>query len=477
MPIDLLHALATHVWTWLLIVLFFGGSIFVHELGHFLVARWRGMHVERFSIGFGPKIFSWRRGGVEYRLSWLPLGGYVLLPQLAEIGLIEGTSATDVSKLPPVTYKTKFLVSAAGAAFNVIFAFVLACIVWIVGQPMGSDMASTRIGYIAQTIELSDHTKAPGPAAQAGLRIGDNILAIDGHKVNDWSDVQNSLILGGGHSASGQRMVIFTIARDGHTFDLPVYPRLSGQDRLRRVGIAPAYKTIVHSVTPGSPAQRIGLKPNDQILGLDATPVLNPATLQDYLTTHFGRAVTLKVRRDKTDLALTLPPRPNTKNPADLGFDFTTDFRITHPNPFAQVAYVVNVTARSLWSLLNPYSDIGLSKLSGPVRIVQFYHSAVEAGFPAVLIFTILINVNLAIINLLPIPVLDGGHILFATINKLRGRALPINIVAATQSVFLVLLLSMILYVSFYDIRRWARDIEDDRKANAPPPAPAPVKP
>ncbi|MEO5960065.1 MAG: site-2 protease family protein, partial [Opitutaceae bacterium] len=120
---DLLPSLLSNAWSIFLVVAFFGGSIFVHELGHFLAARRRGVHVERFSIGFGPAIWS-RRGkdGVEYRIAWFPLGGYVLLPQLADLGAVEGQSSTDVAKLPPVSYATRMIVFAAGATFNVIFA-------------------------------------------------------------------------------------------------------------------------------------------------------------------------------------------------------------------------------------------------------------------------------------------------------------------------------------------------------------------
>jgi regulator of sigma E protease len=130
------------------------------------------------------------------------------------------------------------------------------------------------------------------------------------------------------------------------------------------------------------------------------------------------------------------------------------------------------MTLHTLSSLLNPRSDIGLSNLSGPVGIVHIFSNAAEAGLRVVLMFTILVNINLAILNLLPIPVLDGGQMLFATIGRLRGRALPINFILTTQSVFMVLLFSMILYVSFFDVRRWARDVSSDK-----PPVAATAKP
>jgi regulator of sigma E protease len=463
MPSDFLHALASNTWAWFLVVLFFSGSIFVHELGHFLAARWRGAHVERFSIGFGPRIFSWYRDGVEYRISWVPLGGYVLLPQLADLGALEGKSTRDVAKLPPISYTSKVIIFLAGAAFNILFAFALACVVWLHGQPTSSEEATTRIGYVSQTVD--DGTKAPSPASLAGLRIGDTVLAIDGRKVTDWSDLTQTLIMGSGRGPDGQPQNVFTILRDGQTLTVTLHPRLSGDERIRRIGIAPAYNLIVLTAPENSLGQRIGLKPKDQILSLDPTPVLNLSTWQDYLAAHASQVVAIKILRDGTELTLTLPPRTDTKNPADLGLDFTTSSRLTHPNPFTQVTDNIAMTFRTLWSLLNPHSDIGLSKLSSVVGIVHIFHSAAEAGLLAVVMFTILINVNLAIVNLLPVPVLDGGQIVFATIAKLRGRALPINIVAATQGVFLVLLLSMILYVNIFDVRRWVREAKEEQAA------------
>jgi len=468
MSTELMHALASNVWTWFLIALFFGGSIFVHELGHFLAARWRGAHVERFSIGFGPKIFSWRRNGVEYRLSWLPFGGYVLLPQLVDLGALEGKSTTDVAKLPPISYTSKVIIFVAGAAFNILFAFALACAVWFIGQPTSSEEATTRIGYVVSTIDLPNGTKSPSPASLAGLRVGDAVVAIDGQKISTWSNLMQTIIMGSNRGPDGQPQSIFTILRDGQTLNVTLHPRLSGDDQFRRVGIAPAYELIVQAIKPGSAGERASLHTGDQIISLDSTPIINFSTWQDYLVAHASQPVAIKVLRDKTELTLTLAARAGAKDAADLGLDFTTGIHLTHPNPFTQVSDNVVMTFRTLWSLLNPHSDIGISKLSGPVGIVHIFHAAAEVGLPAVIMFTILINVNLAIFNLLPIPVLDGGQIVFATIGKLRGRALPINIVAATQSVFLVLLLSMVLYVSVFDVRRWARDTREEQAMTAP---------
>src|SRR5690606_32527489 len=154
------------------------------ELGHFWVAKKRGVKVERFSIGFGPAIFKWvGRDGVEYRLSWLPLGGYVALPQLADMRGLEGEPSADTASLPSPNYTTRMLVFGAGAFMNVVFAFALATILWKVGLPASADTQRAKIGHVLPEIELPDKTRVPSPAAEAGLLPGDTIVAIDDNAV------------------------------------------------------------------------------------------------------------------------------------------------------------------------------------------------------------------------------------------------------------------------------------------------------
>ncbi len=472
---ELLQSLLSNVWSIFLVVLFFGGSIFVHELGHFLAARRRGAVVERFSIGFGPPIWSKRgKDGVDYRIAWFPLGGYVLLPQLADLGAVEGESTTDVSQLPPVSYPTKMLVFVAGAVFNILFAFLLACIVWLIGQPVSSDMVSTRIGYVARTLDLPDGTKVPSPAAQAGLRVGDVIRRIDGTQVDGWSDIQNSLVLGSGRSASGERQVTFLLERGGQPLEIHITPRLAGDEKIRRVGIGPGFELIVQGVAKDSVGEKAGFKAEDEILTFDGESMINDSTYRQHLEAALARTITATVRRHGQSVSLTIPPRPGTKPGNLLGLTLRTGYQIVHISPFVQIADVARWTVRTLHSLISPSSDIGLNKMSGPVGIVRILHTAAEVGIRAVLMITILLNVNLAIFNLLPLPVLDGGQMLFATVARLRGRALPVNFIMTAQSVFFVLLLSMIAYVTiFSDVPRMVREYRADRAAEAAAPAPA----
>jgi regulator of sigma E protease len=461
---DLFSSVLGSAWSIFLIVLFFGGSIFVHELGHFLAARRRGVRVERFSIGFGPRIFGWRgKDGVEYRLSWFPLGGYVALPQLADMSEIEGGSS-DHAALPPISYSTKMIVFAAGAFFNVLFAFALASILWFIGQPTSEDLSSTRIGYVSQTLTLENGVSVPSPARDAGLRVGDTIRAIDGQRVSDWPELLQILVTSSGRTDDGRRRAVFTVERSGQLLDLTVYPRLSGDERVRRVGILSAYTPIVAAVPEDSYAARLGLQVGDELRTLDGEPLLNLLTLLDALQQPEPRESTIGLTRGGQTFEVTVPAnRPEMRGL--FGANFRTNVGLVHNNPFEQIANHATMTVRVLGSLLHPTSDINVSKLSGPVGIGKIFWDASEAGFRYVIWIAILVNVNLAIFNLLPIPVLDGGHMLFATIARLRGRALSSTFVASTQSVFIALLFGMIIYVSFFDVRRIVRDVRSETQA------------
>ena len=473
----LLPSLLSHFWSVFLMVFFFGGSIFVHELGHFLAARRRGLVVQRFSIGMGPAIpgCTWHgKDGVEYCIAWFPIGGYVLMPQFADLGLIEGGDAADAAKLPPIDYASKMIVSVAGATFNILFAFLLACVVWAVGQPMPNDtMKAARIGYISKTLAVADGGTVPGPAAEAGLHVGDIVRAIDGQPVSDWSALQQLLVTGSGRDAAGRPEAVFTVERDGRQFDLAVHPRISKDDRVRQIGISNWFDVIVAPFGPPDKSgektlgEKLGFQAGDQILSFDGVPIMNWNEYQDYLVDHRAQAVTARVKRGAQDLTIVIPPRPEDKVLPHLGLILTRGFSVVHLSPFTQIGDQVETTLRTLSSLLNPRSDVGPSSLTGPIGIVHILNSAAEEGLLVVINFSIMINVCLAIFNLLPIPVLDGGHMLFATIGRLRGRALPINFIVNTQVVFSVLLLSMFVYISVFDVRRWANDSRAERAAAA----------
>jgi regulator of sigma E protease len=382
------------------------------------------------------------------------------------------------------------IVFAAGAFFNVIFAFVLASILWTIGRPVTADQASTRIGRVAATLETEDNVTVPSPAMVAGLKPGDRILAVDGSAISDFMEFQHAVISSTGVDEKGNRALDITIERDGKSQTLRVNPVRAGEERFRKVGVEPEYDVFIAGILPGSAADKLGLREGDRFVEINGRLVRSGGTLSEILQEPTPTAP-VKVLVERAGKQVALEAAANQPLLTQLtGLSYQSQWSLVYHNPIEQFHTSIKTTVETLLSLLHPRGDIALSNMSGPIGIGRGFWAAAKSDYPIRfgLWFAVLVNINLAIFNLLPIPVLDGGHMLFATISRLRRRPLPINFVMTTQSVFMVLLFSMIIYVSFFDSRRWVRDTQQERAAEreraaeqekataTPPPAVAPAK-
>ena len=593
-----LGELATSVRGIVLLALFFGGSIFVHELGHFLAARWRGLKIERFSIGFGPKIFGWTgKDGVDYRVSWIPLGGYVALPQMGDPEAIEGATESDVEKLPEISYADKMIVAVMGAVFNVIFAFALATILWFTGMPVPEGNGSTIVGYVPeQVVTSSNHLSelglgqtVPGPAFTAGLRSGDEVLAVDGVEVKSFKQINEAVMLGNGMNSQKQPVATFTIKRGEEKLDITVLParvelNTRSGDKVRVAGLMPRSDVILNTPMLSSPAEKAGLIREDRIIAIDGRLVNNPTELLERLRVAGPGERTFQVSRFVTDgksqlLTLKVTPKISTRtNPVGLitysegekrhsivvvpvtrdllsddplanrdqlmvlgvspedssrndqlrigtildkvdgkeltvlrslddlvkatgagqktltfywkrangdagnlslteaevsrgtpveraliGAPFISKPEIAHNNPIELCTHIIKQTFTTLGRLFDRDSDIKVNQLASVISISKTYYNISE-DIRLVLWFTVLINLNLAILNLLPIPVLDGGHMLIATISKLTNNALNTKAVTIVQFTCMALILSLMGYIILNDVRRCTGDSERQLK-------------
>ena len=477
-----------------------GFTIFIHELGHFLAARKRGLVILRFSIGFGPKLFGWTRNGVEYRLSAIPFGGYVALPQLADMGRTEGRAEVENQRLqeegkknfkwkdvdeeeegedsenakpkslPKITYTDKMLVSVMGAVFNMLLAFTLSCVLYFFVYDVSDAQLTTKVGYVADTVErwnplVSEGEEVSGPAKKAGLLPGDEIIRVDGAPVENFMDIQNRIVTGKEQTAQGSRLVYLTIIRNGKEQELEIYPEVFGPEEMRIIGIGPKETFFIGQLSPDMPAEQMGLEVGDQPIAIDGKTIHSFYQVVDYLsTTENNQSIAFTVRKggekgpEKTyDL---IPVEKELANGTALItrklIGFTPEFKIitTYPNPITLIVRRVKDMYLTLSGLVSPQSDVKMRNMSGPVGIVNHLSIFAKIGFKKLLWFVVFINVNLAILNLLPIPVLDGGHMLFATIEKVRGRPIPISFLERAQMLFVVLLFSFMLYVTFFDVQR-----------------------
>jgi len=440
-----------------------GFSIFIHELGHFIAARKRGLVADRFSIGFGPRIFGWKRGGTDYRISLLPLGGYVSLPQLADMGRFEGAEEDEATeKLPPITYADKMIVAVMGAVFNVIFAFLLSLILWGVGRDI---VVTTVVDTVAEEMVNASNEVVPGPAFAAGILPGDTILEVDNQSIGDWMQLNNAIMTSvGREKASGKAEAEIKVLRGEETINLTIYPELIqvGIDQMRSIGVYPGSQLIVTQVQSNMPASAAGLQIGDTLLRLDGQLIESSAFLSLYLRNHTGGVIDVTVDRSGTEVVLPIEPKvaPGETRPR-FGFAYFYEAKTehVHRDPITQLGLMANNMKQTLRALLNSNSDVKVKNMSGPVGIVHGLTSMARYGFMDLIWFVALINVNLAIFNLLPIPVLDGGHMFFATISKLLGRPLPRKFMENLQVGFVILLLSFVVYVSFFDVKRVGLDI------------------
>ncbi len=460
------------------VLVLFNLLIFAHELGHFLAALWRGMKVERFAIWFGKPLWKANIRGVEYCLGCVPFGGYVRLPQMdvQTVEALEGKSETPPEEVPAAPVLDKIIVALAGPLFSFLMAVVCALVVWLVGRPLGEAETTTTIGYVEKD----------GPAAKAGLRPGDKILEVDGEPVVKF----------GGMGASVTWRVVRSegptvpvkVERDGKVLVFEVVPvkeptKAWQRKSLRQIKIAPAQSALIAEVAPGSPAARAGLKPGDQIISVNGVRLYHPVGLSEYIAAHSGQALTLGFERACQPEQVVVQPEvplspPDEKARIGIVWDPNGKYVLVHPGVGEQVSASVNAMISTFAALFSPKSDIKPQHLGGAVKILSIYYLLFESehGWRMALWFSVLLNVNLAVLNLLPLPVLDGGHIVLALLEWIRRKPFKAATVRAVYTGFFFLLVGYMLYITFFDVQElpWhgSRDKEPPAMKFAPKPDP-----
>jgi regulator of sigma E protease len=416
-----------------------GVLVFVHELGHFLAARRLGVRVLTFSLGFGPKLLKIRRGDTEYCVSAIPLGGYVKMA---------GENPDDPRTGQPDEFlsRTKwerFQILIMGPVMNIALAIVVMAVVLAQGAevPVYQDQPPV-VGAVT----------AGSPAEGAGIRPGDRILSVAGEGVDTWED----LFLAVGTRAN--RDISIAFLRDGQTRSVTVRPESDNRFEVGRIGVLPNSNPIISSVIAGEPAEKAGLKGGDIVLAVNGEQMATRDQLIEAISRNAGHEIALTVKRGDQQLQLRATPEQRGDR-GMLGVYVTEPTRRLDPNAFEAIQMSIErniefsgLIFRTLGGLF--VGETSPRQLMGPVAIAQLSGESAEAGWFALFSLMASISLNLGLLNLLPIPVLDGGHILIMAVEGIARRDFSMAVKEKMLLAGFVLLMMLMVTVIYNDLTR-----------------------
>ena len=430
---------------WFIVVI--GILVFLHEAGHFLTAKAFGMKVDVFSLGFGKRLFGRKRGETDYRVSLIPLGGYVKLTGGEEAGE-EGEQELQPDWFLSRPRWQRFLVMVMGAAVNLVLALVLYAAAFTLGVEMP-----------AKTPPVVAVVAADSLAEQAGLRAGDRIVSIQGDAIDSWEGVVTALL------ATSERVLV--VERDGRRETLRLTPRIDNNG-LPDIGAAGQEPAIVGQVIEGKPADRIGLMPNDHIVSVDGVEIVDLRDLQRIIGDSIGVELTLAIMRDGQLHYKQVVPEAETVGKGDdakeigrIGFAFKSPTEWIELPPLAAVGRAFDECVDRgtvLFAVLGRLVTFQMSPktFGGPIQIARVSAAVAREGLQ-LLVWMGFISLQLGILNLLPIPVLDGGHIVVLLTEGVLRRDLSMAIKERLQMVGFYFLVALMVGVLGLDIWRLIR--------------------
>jgi regulator of sigma E protease len=427
------------VTSFLAFIFVLGVLVFIHELGHFLAARRIGVRVLTFSLGFGPKLLTVKRGDTEYCISAIPLGGYVKMA---------GENPDDARTGAPDEFLSKskwerFQVLIMGPIMNLLLAVVVMALVLYQGAELP---AFTEQPAVVGSVETGS------PAEAAGIRPGDRIISVQGREIADWDKLTMAI----GTRANRELDIVFE--RDGKRIEKNVTPRVIDKFETGGIGVGPWYRPEIATVSEG-PARESGLKEGDLILAADGKWFVNREQIIETIKSHDGKPLDLIIDREGKQHTITVTPRQ-----IDDGVRINAQIRATETvtvQPGIVDAFKLSVERNWEWTVLIFETlaglftrDTSVKQLMGPVGIASLSGDAAEAGVIPLFTLMALISLNLGIMNLMPIPVLDGGHIAILAVEGLSRRDFSIKVKEKMLLGGFVILLTLMATVIYNDLTR-----------------------
>ena len=420
--------------------------IFVHELGHFLAAKLSGVRVERFSIGFPPRLFGIRVGETDYCISAIPFGGYVKLAGMVDESMDATTIKGEPWEFNSKPLYAKVFILSAGVLMNYLLAvLIFGGVLWSEGEQI---YPTTRIAEVA-------------PASigeQLGLKPLDQVLSVNGKPVHTWNELVQAFVQ---HLNEGLQV---TVRRGGRQLQLrlPVAKASLGDNR--QLGIRPLFPAVVGDVSPGYPAEKAGLKTGDRILAINQQPVANWEEMTRIVRAHPGEPLTLMVLRGSDTLQVAITPRPVNEIGEDqssqivgkIGIGPYVEHRKIELLPALGVGlknsvFLSGMILRELYWLITGKKSVS-EAVAGPVMITKMAGEFARAGFANLLMFMANLSLMLAILNIMPFPVLDGGHLVIVLVEGIRGKPISVKTKMAIQQVGMALLIMLMIFVVYNDL-------------------------
>ncbi len=423
-------------------LLVLGVLIFIHELGHFAVAKYAGVGVEKFSLGFGPRLLKYKYGETEYCISIIPFGGFVKM-----VGEGRDEDVSEADKKKSFTHKpllARAAIVAAGATMNLLLAAILFPVIFMIGVEVPAYMDKVPVvGYVVE-----------GEAGErAGLMQGDIIKSIDGNVVTTWEKMYKSIAL------NPEKTIDLSVLRGDKNLSLVFTPEASRELGIGVGGFYPPMRARVGAVSAGSPAEKAGLQVGDIISKVDGKEIEHWTKLQDLVSGSDGERI-FTILRDGTAIDVAIVPAYNEEAKSYLvGIAQIEEMVLKKYGVIESIKLgthkAVELTAL-LFKVLGRLvaGDLSMKSLGGPIMIAQVAGQAASSGVTEILSLLAFLSLQLGIINLFPIPVLDGGHLFFCGIEAIRGKPLSERIQGLAQYAGMVLLIALMVFVTWNDLWR-----------------------
>ncbi len=428
--------MATTFGTLLAFIIVFGILVFVHEFGHFFMAKLVGIRVEVFSFGYGKRLFGFKKGQTDYRVSMIPMGGYVRL--LGE-GLFEPGREVAPDDMAAKSRGARLLVMVMGSVMNLLLAVFLIAVLNGIGVE--------RAAYLDQKPVIGWIDK-DSPAARADLRVGDEIAAINGRHVKTWTDVELAI------GSRPDKLVNLEIRRGGATLRVDLKTEAVTRYYMGYAGFQPRVLTEIKLVTAGSPAEKAGLRPGDIIEGVNGEPVFFYQFVQ-VIERSAGKEITLTVVRAGQSLTIPVTPRRE-GNVGRIGISQIAESVIKKYGFFPAIGASVKENLQNTFLVIRYIRDLFIGQastkqLGGPLEIAKFSYAALRMGWLTLMGWIAVISLQLGILNLFPIPVFDGGQIFVLLIESLVRRDLGPKARGIWMQVGFVIFIVLIVFVVLND--------------------------